>query len=102
MDKVSDYESEDSRFESWRARHFLSQEFLAENVLVKLTGHDRSQALGRNSSPAFKFIYLHLWLRFFDENTTIRSAALSSSTECIFTCILKTFLWYLRQILVWK
>ena len=27
MDKVSDYGSEDSRFESWRGRHFLSEEF---------------------------------------------------------------------------
>ena len=37
MDKVSDYGSEDSRFESWRGGPFLSEEFHGETVLVKLT-----------------------------------------------------------------
>ena len=37
MDKVSDYGSEESRFESWRGRPLLSEEFDGETVLVKVT-----------------------------------------------------------------
>ena len=32
MDKVSDYGSEDSRFESWRGRHFVSKAFNRERL----------------------------------------------------------------------
>ena len=34
MDKVSDYGSEDSRFESWRGRHFVSKVFNRERLLL--------------------------------------------------------------------
>ena len=42
MDKLSDYESEESRFKSWRGRNFVGEEFNRETVVVQLTRALRS------------------------------------------------------------